>query len=202
MCDTTQLVPIRILTDGSWPSGYDAGCNSGWRGVPLRFWGPRFNTGIHLMKQFAHNWYLPYCQCTETCSHAFFIQNNIYTPVPGVSSPVENSSCPESTRRCSQCVTPLSWCQSVFSTDGSWLCWVVTTLAATVGDEWCLLDSGVPGSTLASTSWSNSLIIGIYPTASARRHVLMFPSYKIIQRKTTKIWNFRHDCVSTTSLNI
>ena len=38
----------------------------------------------------------------------------------------------------------------------------------------------VPGSILASTSWSNLLIIGIYPAASARRHVLMFHSYKII----------------------
>ena len=35
-------------------------------------------------------------------------------------------------------------------------------------------------STLACTWWSNSLIIGIYPAASARRHVLMCPSYKMI----------------------
>ena len=27
-------------------------------GVPLRFWGPRFNTGI-LMMQLAYDWYLP-----------------------------------------------------------------------------------------------------------------------------------------------
>ena len=65
------------------------------------------------MKQFAHNWHLPHCQCTETCSHVSFIQNDISTPVPGVSIPVENRSCPESTRCCSQCVLTLSWCQSV-----------------------------------------------------------------------------------------
>ena len=83
--------------------------------------GPLFLTWInftpsmnsYLMKQFAHNWYLPCCQCTETCSQVSFIQNNIYMPEPGVSSPVENRSCPESTRCCSQCVKPLSWCQSV-----------------------------------------------------------------------------------------
>ena len=72
--------------------------------------GPLFLTWInfnrsmnsYLMKQFAHNWYLPCCQCTETCPRVSFIQNNIYMPVPGVSSPVESCSCPESTRCCSQ----------------------------------------------------------------------------------------------------
>ena len=65
-----------FLANGSWPSGQDAGYSSGRRGMSLRFWGPRFNTGIHLMKQFAHNWYLYCCQCTETCSHVSFIQNS------------------------------------------------------------------------------------------------------------------------------
>ena len=86
----------------------------------LRFWGPRFPTGNHPMKQFAHNWYLRCCQCTEACYHVSVIQNNIYTPVPGVSNSVENRPCPESTHCCSQCVIPLSWCQSVL--DG----WVVS----------------------------------------------------------------------------
>ena len=45
--------------------------------------------------------------------------NYIYVLVPGVNSSVENPSCPESTRRCSQCVIPLSWCQSVL-TEVSW----------------------------------------------------------------------------------
>ena len=85
----------------------------------LRFWGPQFATGIHLMKQFAHNWYLPCCQGTEACYHVSVIQNDIYTLVPGVNNSVENRSCPESTHCCSQYVIPLSWCQSVF--DG----WVV-----------------------------------------------------------------------------
>ena len=38
----------------------------------------------------------------------------IVSSLPGVSSPVETRSCPESTRCCSQCVIPLSWCRSVF----------------------------------------------------------------------------------------
>ena len=53
------------------------------------------------------------------------------------------------------------------------------TLATAVGGEGCLWDSGVPGSPPASTSWSNPLIVGIHPAASARSHVIMSP-YKII----------------------
>ena len=52
-----------------------------WRGWSLRSWGPWFNTGIHLMKQFAHYWYSPCCQCTETSYHDSFIQNDTY-PFP------------------------------------------------------------------------------------------------------------------------
>ena len=37
-----------------------------------------------------------------------------------------------------------------------------------------------PGSKLGSDSWSDSLIVGIHPAASAWRHVLMSPPYKII----------------------
>ena len=110
---TAQLVPIRF-----WRMGYGrvvrtlatAVCSVG----VSKIWGPRFATGIHLMKQFAHSWYLPWCKCTVSCYHVSFIQNNIYMPAPGVSSSVENRSCPESTRCCGQCVIPLSWCQSVF----------------------------------------------------------------------------------------
>ena len=40
---------------------------------------------VTLRKQFAHNWHIPYRQCAET--HVFSAQNNIYTPLPGVSSP-------------------------------------------------------------------------------------------------------------------
>ena len=76
MCDTARLVPNRFLTDGSWPRRWDAGFNSGRRGVSLRFWGPRFNTGIHLMKQLARNWCLHCCQCMEICTHVSIIQNN------------------------------------------------------------------------------------------------------------------------------
>ena len=45
------------------------------------------HTGMHLMKQSAHSWYLPYCQRAEVCSHVSFIQRY---------------------------VIPLSWCLSVF----------------------------------------------------------------------------------------
>ena len=49
---------------------------------------------------------------------------------------------------------------------------VVSTLATAVGDETCLRDSGVRGSKLVFKLWSNSFIIGIYSTASTRRHVI------------------------------
>ena len=117
MCYTAQLVPIIFgWVMAEWLRHW---LQQWGRGVCPRFWGLWFNIGIHLMKQFAHNWYLPCYQCTETCSHASFIQNNTYTPVPGASSPVENSSCPESNRCCNQCVILLSWCQSMLN--GSWL---------------------------------------------------------------------------------
>ena len=67
-------------------------------GVSLTFWGPQFATGIHLMKQFAQNWYLLWCQCTETCYHFSSIQHDIYIPVSGVRRSGENRSCPKSTR--------------------------------------------------------------------------------------------------------
>ena len=35
-----------------------------------------------------------------------------------------------------------------------------------------------PRSLLGSSAWSNSLITGNYPDASARRHVPLFPAYK------------------------
>ena len=59
-------------------------------------------------------WNLPCCQCTETCFHVPSTQNDIYTPVQGASSPVENRSCSESTRCCVQYVIPFSWYQSIF----------------------------------------------------------------------------------------
>ena len=98
----------------------------------------------------SHSWYLPCCQCTEACYHISFIQDNIYIPVPCVSTSMEHCSCLESTRCCSQLVPIRFWRM------GHGL--VVRTLATTVGGEGCLSDFGVLDSPLASTSWSNSLI--------------------------------------------
>ena len=52
----------------SWPSGEDIQHNSRWC-CCLETLGPTFETGIQHMKQFAHNWHLPCCQCTDmlTC---------------------------------------------------------------------------------------------------------------------------------------
>ena len=54
---------------------------------------------------------------------------------------------------------------------------IVRTLSTTGCGKWFLWDSGVLSSPLASTSWSNSLIIGIYSPASVHRHVLTSPIY-------------------------
>ena len=82
-------------------------------------------------------------------SYASFIQNNIYTSVPGVRGPVENSSCPESTRYCCQCVIPLSWSQSVF--DG----WVMAEWLRRWLQQWAARGVyeilGVPGGLRFST---------------------------------------------------
>ena len=135
-------------------------------------------TGIHLMKPFAHNWYLFCCQCMEACYHASFLQNNIYTTVPGVNSSVKNRSCPESTRCCSQCVIPLCWCQSVFDR------WVMAEWLGHWLQQWAA--SRVSKILVSPVChWHQpheaiSLIIGIYLAASALRHVIMPPSYKII----------------------
>ena len=61
--------------------------------VSLRCMRSETKTKDGLVKQIAHNWQLPCCQCMETCSYAFSVQNDIYSPVPGVSSPVVNLSC-------------------------------------------------------------------------------------------------------------
>ena len=71
----------------------------------------------------------------ETCSHVFSIQNNIFTLVPDVSSPVENLSCSESTRCCVQNVILFSWFQCVLDI---WVMVMVKTLDMAVGGGRCL----------------------------------------------------------------
>ena len=57
----------------SWSRGKDTSHNSWWWSCPETL-GSAFETAIQLMKQFTDNWYLPCCQCTETCSHVSTIQ--------------------------------------------------------------------------------------------------------------------------------
>ena len=72
---------------------------------------------------------------------------------------------PDTTRCSDQSVIPLSLCHSFFWRMGHGR--VVSTLASVVGVEMCLWDPGAPSSKLASIAWSNTLTMGIYPTASA-----------------------------------
>ena len=74
--------------------------------------------------------------------------------------------------------------------------WVMTELLARWLQQWAQgLSLRLRGSPLASTSWSNSLIIDIYSAASAQRHVLMSPSYKMIS-----IPSWRHQMESFSAL--
>ena len=79
MCDTAGANPF--MTYGSWPNDSHAGHSSWRRGISLRFWSSRFATGIHLMKQFAHNVRLSCCQCTEACSYVSPIQNRSHLAI-------------------------------------------------------------------------------------------------------------------------
>ena len=108
---------------------------------------------------------LPFLHTNDTCK-----------PVPCVSSPVGNGSCPYSTCWCGQCVIPLVSIRLWRMGHGR----MIRKLATAVGGEACLWDSGVLGSLQTYTSWSNSLITCVYPAANARRHVLIFSPYKII----------------------
>ena len=113
-----------------------------------------------------YRWYVIAFLYAYIYMHTYITQKHIYiyTPVPGVNSPVwrivpaqnritEGRVMVERLRR-----------------------WIKQWVAAKGVSK--ILRS--PVSTLAFTSWSNSLIIGTYPAASVRRHVLMFPSYQII----------------------
>ena len=57
---------------------------------------------------------------------------------------------------------------------------IVSTLATAVGGEKMPLRSRVQGSKQRVVTWSNSPMIGIYPAASTRRHVLIFLHIKMI----------------------
>ena len=122
------------------------------------------------MKSFAHVCHWHWCHCTDTGSLPY--QNNIYKTVPCVSIPLENRSCPESTRCCDRCVIPISWFQ--FTTR------VGSTLVTSVGVGRRLCELGAHDSKLASISSSNSLITVICLAASPQRHVFMSPPCKKI----------------------
>ena len=121
-----------------------------------------FVKGIHRDR------WIPCCLCMETYHHVYSIQNDIYTPVPGVSSPVENRSCSESYWCCVRWVTLFSWCKSVL-TGGSWL--YGYNVEHNSGRWGCLWDSEAQQGSKA-----------VYPAARAVIHALMTPPYKIIQR--------------------
>ena len=69
---------------------------------------------------------------------------------------------------------------SPFLMDGVVAEWLVRLIELWMAKRWQVSLEIVPGSQLLSNSYSSSLIVGIYPAASARRHVLMSPTYEMI----------------------
>ena len=69
----------------------------------------------------------------------YYLKLILYTQVPGVSRPVDNHFCSDSTRCFFHCETLFSWCKSVFRRMG--LSGMVNTLDTTVGGGSCLWDS-------------------------------------------------------------
>ena len=100
----------------------------------------------------------------------FLRKNNFYMPVPDVGGQVENHFSPESTRYCSQCVIPLSWCQCVC--DG-WVMadWLRRWLQQCAARGVCKIMG------CSVQHWHpphNSLIIGIHPAVSARKDMVSY----------------------------
>ena len=69
-------------------------------------------------------------------------------------------------------------CRECFLTDGLWMSYPCYSAPHSSGWRCCLRDPSDRGSLLASSTWSNSLDIGIYPSPSVRRHVLVSAIYK------------------------
>ena len=69
---------------GIIPKSCHATVIAGW----FEGWIASQRTGKSLTKSKSGGFYLEMNQCTVTCSHVSSLQNDIYTTVPGVSSPI------------------------------------------------------------------------------------------------------------------
>ena len=78
---------------------------------------------------------------------------------------------------------------------------MVSILATAMGGEMCLGDSGVMGSIPRCNPWSNLFIIGIYPAASARRHILI-PSIQNIYLDRVMTWLSSRGLTDLSSLGL
>ena len=160
-------------------------------GVALRYWDPRTLLGSSTWNNsfIAGNY-----RDASARRHVVVFspyKNHIYTPVPSISSPVENRTCSESARCCARCVILYGECQPVFWRTGHGL--VVNALCIKAGGG-ATLRLWDPQSLLGSSTWINSHITGNYPDVSARRHVVMFPPhtnyiYTPVPRVSTPVEN-------------
>ena len=83
-------------------------------GVALRLWGPRSLLGSSTWSNSLITGYYPVASARRHVLMFPVYKNNIYAPVPGVSSPVENCACSESARYFAGCVILYGKCQSDF----------------------------------------------------------------------------------------
>ena len=90
-------------------------------GVAWRLWGPRSLLGYSIWSNSLITGKYPDASARRDVLMIPTYKNNVFTPVPSVSSPVETRSCSESARCCARCLISYGLCQSVFFTYGSWL---------------------------------------------------------------------------------
>ena len=74
-CNRTNYVWCLVEAIASHPCGTTP--LPGWMKIGIN---DAFETGFQHMKQFVHNWYMPCCQCTETCCVSFLQNNTLVIP--------------------------------------------------------------------------------------------------------------------------
>ena len=143
---------------------------------------PKLATGIQHMKQFVNDWHLPCYHCREACAHVSCIQKQYAYASARCKQPrsqVMNSPALIGTLLCAVCLTiglvPFSFWRLSFVD-------LLGTLPTVMCGEYVFLMSVVQRSRLASSTWSISLIISIYPAASERMSSCFFYT-KMINKK-------------------
>ena len=181
---------------------------------------PSLEANIQQMKQFAHNWYSPYRQCTDWCSYVSAIHKwctvypkkyahgfVVFCFVVVMQSFITNShevfilirqGCFAGTGA----IVRLPQCQWSKPDGYGKISQCITTTKHSKAKTVCIFlgiycilhvykHLEVMDSKPRSNSWSSWFIIGIYRIASAFKDVLMFPPYEITSTMSGRIFLFQ-----------